>query len=241
MGPGNTGGDRRGVHAWVVEELGLAIVTRRRREGERISVDDACREFSASRTAVREALRVLEAKGMVRARPKIGTIVLPAQSWDLLDEDVIGWRVRGPDRLRQLGELMDLRVAVEVEAIGACCTHATPDDVRALKADCQRMRMAGEAGDLAAFTAADVSFHARILTSSGSLIYAQFVQPFRAVLRARHDLATLPDRIDEEAMRAHADIAEAIEQRSTKLARDHARRLIESSRTELFSALQLGP
>jgi DNA-binding FadR family transcriptional regulator len=234
-------GDSRGLHSLVVQQLGAMIATGRLAAGERISVDDVCRDLSASRTVVREAMRVLEAKGMVRPRPKVGTLVLSVESWDLLDEDVIAWRVRGPERLTQLGELMDLRVAVEVAAVRACCAHASPEEVEALMQDCEQMRRAGEQGDLAAFTAADIAFHARLLTASGNLIFRQFVGPFRAVLHARQELATLPDRIDPATIDLHTAVATAIATRHPGDAETTARALIEASRFEVMEMLGRPP
>ncbi|CAM5383101.1 Vitamin B12 import ATP-binding protein BtuD [Streptomyces alboniger] len=52
--------------------------------------------FEVSRTVVRESLRVLEAKGLVSARPNVGTRVRPVSDWNLLDPDIIEWRAFGP-------------------------------------------------------------------------------------------------------------------------------------------------
>lgn len=229
--------DTRGLHGMVFHQIGAMIATGRLLPGDRISVDDVCRDLDASRTVVREAIRVLEAKGMVRPRPRVGTLVLPVSSWDLLDEDVIAWRVRGPDRLRQLGELMDLRVAVEVAAVRACCAHASDEEVAALMQDCEQMDAAGRRGDHEEFTAADINFHARLLTASGNLLFQQFVGPFGAVLHARQDLATLPDRIDPTTIRMHTEVARAIASRDTVKAEQRARELIESARLEVTKIL----
>src|SRR4051812_29570854 len=99
----------RGVHGAVVDRLGLAIGAGQLRPGDQISVEQLGQEFGISRTVVREVLRVLESKGLIVARPRTGTRVTPVDMWDLLDRDVILWRVHGPDRNRQLEELVALR------------------------------------------------------------------------------------------------------------------------------------
>jgi DNA-binding FadR family transcriptional regulator len=227
----------RNLHRMVVHELGSMIVTGTLAEGAQINPDEVGRSMDASRTAVREALRVLEAKGMVRPRPKTGTKVLGVEHWDLLDEDVISWRVRGPDRVQQLTELMDLRVAVETAAVRSCCTAATQDEVDQLLSACELMREAGESGDLAKFTEADIEFHARLLSASGNRVFGQFVGPFRAVLHAREDLATLPQHISPDTIALHIRVAELIAARDTDAAESAAKALIQTSRDELFRRL----
>ena len=103
----------RGLHHYVVHELGQMIVSGELAPDDQILTDDISERFGASRSVAREALRVLEAKGMVRPRPKVGTRVLPISHWNLLDQDVIGWRVLGPDRSRQLDELSDLHAQLD--------------------------------------------------------------------------------------------------------------------------------
>jgi len=227
----------RNLHRMVVHRLGSMIVTGELPEGAQINPDEVGRTMDASRTAVREALRVLEAKGMVRPRPKTGTRVLGVEQWDLLDEDVISWRVRGPDRVAQLTDLMDLRVAVETAAVRSCCASATSEEVEQLLSACEAMRSAGESGDLAAFTEADIEFHARLLSASGNLVFGQFVGPFRAVLHAREDLATLPQHISPQTIALHIRVAELIAARDTDAAEAAAKALIQTSRDELFRRL----
>jgi DNA-binding FadR family transcriptional regulator len=62
---------------------------------------------------VRETLRVLEAKGMIVARPGIGTWVRSEADWNLLDAEVIGWRLHGASYRHQMRELWELRHSVE--------------------------------------------------------------------------------------------------------------------------------
>ncbi len=230
-------GSGRGLHRFVVDRLGLMITSGELAVDSQIVPEEVARQLDVSRTVVRESLRVLEAKGLVRPRPKVGTRVLPMTEWDLLDETVIGWRVRGPDRVAQLSELMDLRIAVEVFAVRACCEHASAAEVDAMRADFDELATNGAVGAAAAFTAADIRFHSRIFTSSGNLAFRRFVSPVTAVLRARHELYTLPDRVSAEVIGLHGGIVEAIADRDPDRAERNARTLIELSRAEVLRAV----
>ena len=138
---------------------------------------------------------MLDAKGMVRPRPKTGTTVLPQSQWNLLDQDGIRWRVAGPEGLRPLRELSDLRAAVEIFAARGCSEYASDDQVLALHHTCDDMAHAAPAGDHRAFTAADVAFHTTILEASGNAVFSNFAWPFAAFLHAREDRHTLADQV----------------------------------------------
>lgn len=235
FGGASTGG--RGLHQFVVNRLGMMITSGELATGAKIAPDDVGASLGVSRTVVREALRVLEAKGLVRPRPKTGTRVLPPQDWNLLDQDVIAWRVRGPDRARQLSELLDLRLAVEVSAVRSACRNATDEDLAALQADSDDLFAAGAAGDHGAFTEADIRFHTRLLTASQNLVFGRFSEPFAAVLVAREELATLPDHVDDPTLQEHRDLADAIAARDEERAAALATEIIEQSRAEVLARL----
>ncbi|PRY44031.1 FadR/GntR family transcriptional regulator [Umezawaea tangerina] len=70
-------------------------------------------EFDVSLTALREALEVLSAKGIIDARQERGTFVTPRSSWNVLDGDVTRWRSAGPvdvELLEDLGEVRSIAV-----------------------------------------------------------------------------------------------------------------------------------
>ena len=83
--------------------------------------------YGVSRTAVREAIKMLAAKGMVLPRPRIGTRVLPKQNWNYLDQDLLAWLdfERRPELVR---EYQVVRLALEPEAAAQAALHATEAD-----------------------------------------------------------------------------------------------------------------
>lgn len=227
----------RGRHQFVVNRLGLMIAAGELAEDEQILPDEVCDRFGVSRPVVREALRVLEAKGMVSPKPKTGTRVLPIHQWNLLDQDVISWRIMGPHRARQLSELTDLRVAVEIYAARKCATDATPDEVAELHEWCDAMAAAARTGDLASFTEADVAFHTALLNASGNSVFQHFATPFAVFLHAKQELHTLPERVEDAVVDSHRDVVMAIGAHNGELAESLCRKMIETSRAELLRNL----
>jgi DNA-binding FadR family transcriptional regulator len=103
----------RGLHGQLVQQLGQMIVAGELGADRPLVPEEIGHRFEVSRTVVRESLRVLEAKGLVSARPNVGTRVRPVHEWNLLDPDVIEWRALGPFRADQARELAELRQAFE--------------------------------------------------------------------------------------------------------------------------------
>ena len=80
----------RNYHSFVINEVGLAIVSGRMPVGSILPGDaEMMDRFGVSRTVLREALKTLEAKGLVEARAKVGTRVLPQPRWNLFDRQVL--------------------------------------------------------------------------------------------------------------------------------------------------------
>jgi DNA-binding FadR family transcriptional regulator len=225
----------------VVAELGRRIVTGELAPGSQVVPEEIAAQHGVSRSVVREALRVLEAKGLVQPRQRVGTRVLPPGRWDALDADVIGWRVQGPERLAVVGDLEELRAAVEPRAARLCCAHADATDLAALAELAATMRRLGARGDLAGFTAADVAFHARLLHASGNASFVRLEGTFAALLQAREDLGTLPHQISEDMLALHEEVAEAIAAQDPDRAERAARELVDGARSEVLARLGKPP
>lgn len=121
-------------------------------------------QFGVSRPVLREAVKLLEAKGMVKGRQRLGTVVLPSSSWNLLDAEILGWIVRfgsDPDILLKLTEV---RMIVEPGACRIAALNARPEDVREMDHAWQRMR--GNTEDAARFRSADCDFHRAVLAAT---------------------------------------------------------------------------
>jgi len=237
--PAEVADDREGgLHRFVINWIGSAVAAGRLAAGAQIVPEELGSQLGVSRPVIREALRVLQAKGMVSARPRTGTRVRPVEAWNLLDSDVIGWRVHGPDRDVQLRELFDLRLAIEPSAARGSALAATEQDIELLIGACQQMEEATAAGDLAAFSEGDTRFHIRLLHASGNLLYRRFAGPIGAVLAARGSLSLMPERVDSVVVSHHRSISEAVRDRDPDRAETLIRELIQAARVEIFEAIR---
>lgn len=206
----------RNLHARIVDELGRLIVEGVLGDGQPLVPEELGRRFSASRTVVREALRVLESKGMVTARPRVGTWTLPPEAWDAIDPDVIAWRVSGPGGREHLRELLELRLAIEPQAARMAAQHRRPDELSAMAAAYARM---ADAEDTAAFMAADAQFHAALVRAAGNTLIAQLQVPVVAALRAQGEPA--------DTLVAHSRVLTLVLAKNADGAESACRRLLE--------------
>jgi GntR family galactonate operon transcriptional repressor len=154
----------RGVHGQTVEVLAQRILTGQVSEGETLDLTALQGEFDVSLTVLREALRVLAAKGLVDARPKRGTFVRPRGDWSLLDADVLRWQFARSPVPGLFDDLHELRTIVEPGAASLAAARATEDDLAALDAALTDMAAAGS--DPAAAVAADLAFHRALLAAT---------------------------------------------------------------------------
>jgi DNA-binding FadR family transcriptional regulator len=150
-----------GPHMRVHDRLGLAIVRGDLAPGEALPAEvQLCTMLGVSRTAMREAVRGLAAKGLIDSRPKRGTLVRDPAHWNHLDPDVLRWRIEGSDLETYLAKMFQLRRATEPEAAALAAVAAGADDHARLEAGFQAMVDAGD--DNAAWVEADLAFHRSI-------------------------------------------------------------------------------
>lgn len=160
--PRDTGRRLRGA---IANYLGTAIVSGEIAPGERLSGEVANAEaLDVSRSAYREAVQVLTAKGLVESRPKAGTRVLPRSRWNLLDPEVLAWAFAKEPDLAIVRDLFELRAIVEPAAARLAAERRDKADVKAMREALAAMRRHTLATD--AGRAADRDFHDAILRAT---------------------------------------------------------------------------
>ena len=209
----------RNLHSDVLWELGFAIVSGHYPQGSILPSDSELLErFGVSRTVLREALKTLAAKGLIEARARIGTRVLPRGRWNLFDADVLAWHFElGPD-IAFLRSLAEVRIGIEIEAAALAAERASPEQAETMIACVDRMAGAESPAD---FARHDLEFHRAVAEASGN--------PFMASISALVEMAltaafTISSPVNDPAALAvtvgvHRRIAEAIRDRNATAAR----------------------
>lgn len=135
----------RNFHNFVINEIGTAIVSGRFPIGSVLASDTVMMEqYGVSRTVLREALKTLEAKGLVEARPKVGTRVSPRNRWNFFDPQLLAWHFEAPPDPAFYESLFRVRALMEPPMVEQAALSRTAEHVRLLKYWCHQM---GNAGD----------------------------------------------------------------------------------------------
>ena len=209
----------RNLHSFVLWQLGVAIVGGDFPEGTILPTDaELLQRFSVSRTVLREALKTLAAKGMIEARARIGTRVLPRGRWNLFDADVLAWHFEtGPD-VAFLQSLAEIRIGVEVESAALAALRRSDAEAEAMIACADRL---ADARTAAEFARTDLEFHRAVAEASGNPFMASISALVEVALTATFTISSAVE--DDEAMaatvRAHRRIADAIKARDPDEAR----------------------
>src|SRR4051812_2683187 len=156
----------------LLDALGRAIVTGAY-DTERFPTEaELAAQHSVSRSVTREAVKMLTAKGLLTARPRKGTTVQPASSWNLFDPDILRWLLERKFSLELLRQFSDLRIAIEPAAAALAAKAADAAAVAEIRAGYRRME-AAEAGEGSSLEA-DIAFHIAVLNASSNPFYMQF-------------------------------------------------------------------
>jgi DNA-binding FadR family transcriptional regulator len=223
----------RGLHGALIHDLGRKIVGGAHPAGVALSLDGLCAEYQASRPTVREALRVLESKGLLKIRQSLGTRVQPVDQWNLLDADVVAWRLAGGDRAQQVRELLQMRLAVEPVAAGLAAQVPDPSIVARLEAALTAMRAAADDGDLRAFTEADVEFHATLLSGCGNRMFPLLTVLVATALEAREQALTQHHvDLSVAALEQHGAVIAAIRRGDPESAEQQMRAMLRALQHE---------
>ena len=155
------------LHGTIARDIGVRIVSGKIAPGRVLNGEiEASERLKVSRTAYREAVRILAAKGLIESRPKLGTRVSEPRYWHLLDPDVISWIFRGTPDERLLGGLFELRTVVEPAAAALAAQRRSPEQLQIMRHSLDCMAASTLAVDEG--QQADCSFHTTLLEASGN-------------------------------------------------------------------------
>lgn len=201
--------------------------------------NELCLRYGVSRTVIRESLKILESKGLVRGRSRVGTVVCAKEEWNILDQQVLEWIGPRIFELDLLKCVLDARRAIEPFAAEFAAERATVQEVAEIERAWEQMRDAE--GDVARFTEADVAFHAGLLKASHNQVFMQLASIIRAALE--FSLYASNEAVDArgEAVEIHKQLVEALRMRDKAAARDCSHRMLDLAARDLALAIRKHP
>jgi len=201
---------RLGLHHEVAGRIGSLIALGTIKPGNVLPNEAALgTEFGVSRTALREAVKVLASKGLVEVRRKTGTRVRPRAEWSMLDPEVLGWLFSGTGIPAGMSDLVEVRKIVEPAAARMAALRASAEDLAEIRSAYLGMESATE--DLASSVESDLRFHLSVLEATHNVFMRPFGALIQAALRASFRLTSSNRKLYRQSLTRHRKVLEAIE------------------------------
>jgi DNA-binding FadR family transcriptional regulator len=201
------------LHGAIARDLGVQIVSGRHRPGHILKGEiDASDRLRVSRTAYREAVRILAAKGLVESRPKVGTRVSPPERWHWLDPDVLSWIFEHEPDDRLVHGLFELRRIVEPQAAALAAERRTDADLAAMAQALAAMdehSLSVDAGRVA-----DQEFHSALLRASGNAFVASLISGIAAAITWTTIFKQRHNQLARDSLPDHVRVYEAVRDRN---------------------------
>jgi DNA-binding FadR family transcriptional regulator len=205
------------------------IVSGRLREGELLPTGpELAEQFDVSVGVVRESLHGLRERGLVQVKHGHGTTVRPERDWDRFDPDVVAALLVGSRAAEVLGEYLECRRILEVEAAGLAAERATAEAVDGVAGAFQRMRSTAERAreNRAAerhYHEADIGFHRAVVRAAGNPTLGQMTAPIHRALTTTFGALARPQERFERGLPEHERILDAIAANDAEAARSAMR------------------
>lgn len=200
--------------------------------------DELAASLGVSRATVRDAIKVLSGKGLVRTARRYGTRVLPVDEWNLLDRDVIGWHRSDHPRMRRIfAETTELRVIMEPAAAAIAAERASEAQIEMLLRSAYALEPEKE--DLQALFEADCRFHVTLLDATGNQVMRQLRLIILTILRVSYEFGVSKPQNEPVSRQGHINVAEAIARRDGGGARHAMAEMLQQNQrlvTEYWSS-----
>lgn len=227
---------KRNLFAHVVEDLGTRIVRGDLKPGDPFPIEaDLGREFSASRSVIREAVKSLAARGLIESKTRTGIRVLTPTHWNLLDPEVLSWRYKVMPPAQFFSELFEIRLMIEPPAAALAAQRATQADIAEMSEAFDEMSKIHQ--DSAAAVEADLRFHRAILAAGKNALLHQMGHLIAVGLYISHQTSSesfvmfLP---------LHGQVLNAIRAREPQTARRTMEKLLGDTRDFVTSHMKSG-
>lgn len=230
---------RRSIHGQVAHEIAMRIFSGEIMPGENLPTEEtASSDLRVSRTAYREALKVLAAKGLVESRPKTGTRVRARSEWNMLDPDLLSWSFESGPTEGFTRSLFEFRQIIEPAAATMAATRASDEEIGTMREAIEAMKTAG--ANNRQWVESDLAFHLSILAASHNELLASFGYLIESALAQSFELSDRKPGARDLSLPRHVQLFEQIEARKPEGARATMHQLLTEARQDLEDVISAG-
>ncbi|MDV7103838.1 FadR/GntR family transcriptional regulator [Vibrio sp. TH_r3] len=223
------------IHVQVAKQIARKILSGELEQGEKLPNElELCELFGISRTALRESMKLLSAKGLLASRPKVGTKVLTKENWHFLDPQLLEWLQDLEGSEFFLSQFLGLRKAIEPEACALASLNATVEQRKEISILFQKMTQAALEDNEQAWVKVDLEFHCKIFQSTANKFFVPFGNILSTIFRRFIDRSAEGGRY---CLEEHRAIYEAIMVGNPEQARIASARLLNDSNQRLATVV----
>lgn len=222
-------------------EIGSRIVAGDYPQGQPLPFEESiATELGVGRNIVREAIKALAAKGLLKTVRRAGTTVQVKANWNLLDPDVLDWTVNNArNRDALIAELTQLRRILEPEVAALAAQFASRTDSLRLFEAYEAMQQ--HVNDPVLAIAADILFHERLFEATHNQLIQSLVKAFDVLLRSIFAYSIKSDGGYIRNLKEHLVVAEAVHAKDPDAARAAMRKLLSRNESDLVAMKVLQP
>ncbi len=218
----------RSVHAWVAYTLGTRIVSGEYAPGTYLPNEAIIgAELDASRTVLREAFKLLTAKGLIESRPKLGTWVRSKDCWNMFDSDVLRWCFESTPSTEFLRALFEMREIIEPNSAALAAQRATAEQIAEIEQAYFAMENAKLGTDEVIQT--DINFHMAILRATNNEFMVSFGQSMKTALMGLFRISSSEESEYVDSLPGHKAVLLGISNRDADRAQFEMKSLLSSS------------
>jgi DNA-binding FadR family transcriptional regulator len=225
--------------AQVARIIGMRIVSGEFGPGDALPVEgDLCSAYSVSRTTVREAIKQLSGKRLLEVSPKIGTRVLPFADWNLLDRDVLAWRLNAQFDSKIVEDIFEMRLCFEPRASFLAARHGSDEGLQLIERRYRELASAhaspSRLSDVRAVAEADLEFHMAIIAMSQNGMFITIGNGIKAALRVSSEMLHRQAAKPSEDIELHDAVRQQIVTRQPDAASAAMTCLLAASRERML-------
>lgn len=195
-------------HDLIVHYLGLRIVTGKIPVNEKLPTDiDLNEKFGISRTVFREAIRVLNSKGLTCSIPRVGTVVRPRNNWHLLDPDILEWLSQETPSKEFFNTFLIIRRMLEPELASLAALNASDENILDIETAYNKMKLAKTNIE---FIKPDLEFHFAIAQAANNELLLYMFKVFHSLLKQSLAVTSLRPNLHDLSLPRHYAILAAI-------------------------------